>query len=120
MMGHDGLFAKARAEGADGVVSGVACAVPELMVGLERAITSGNATQSKRLESRLDEFITWIDRFPAPVGVIAADGARGLKVGPLAIPLGADLGRQLDEFRDWFRAWLPEVQRESGAELPDA
>jgi hypothetical protein len=58
------------------------------------------------LESRVQEFISWLDRFPAPVGIRAATAARGLKVGPLAVPLSPEKLRELDEFRDWFKGWL--------------
>jgi dihydrodipicolinate synthase/N-acetylneuraminate lyase len=37
MVGNDVVFTRERQAGADGVVSGVACAVPELMLGLDRA-----------------------------------------------------------------------------------
>ena len=38
-------------------------------------------------------------------------GLRGLKVGPLAVPLSPRKQRELDEFREWFRGWLPAVKR---------
>ncbi len=84
----------------------MACAIPELMLGLDRAIQSGDEVQVQRMESRLQEFIGWLNRFPAPVGIKAATAARGLKVGPLAVPLSPEKMRELDEFREWFKAWL--------------
>jgi dihydrodipicolinate synthase/N-acetylneuraminate lyase len=106
LAGNDAIFTRARAAGADGGVSGVACAIPELMLGLDRAIQSGDEVQVQRLEGRLQEFIAWLNRFPAPVGIKAATAARGLKVGPLAVPLSPEKMRELDEFREWFKAWL--------------
>src|SRR5260370_137473 len=106
LAGNDVIFTRARGAGADGGISGVACAIPELMLGLENAIQSGDQVQVQRLEGRLQEFIAWLDRFPAPVGIKAATAARGLKVGPLAVPLSPEKQRELDEFRDWFKAWL--------------
>ena len=106
LAGNDVIFTRARGAGADGGISGVACAIPELMLGLENAIQSGDQVQVQRLEGRLQEFIAWLDRFPAPVGIKAATAARGLKVGPLAVPLSPEKLRELDEFRDWFKGWL--------------
>jgi len=114
LVGNDVIFTRARAAGADGVVSGVACAVPELMLGLDRAIAAGAAAQIARLEVRLQEFIARIDRFPVPVGIREALVVRGLNVGPSSTPPGPQARRELEEFRAWFKSWLPAVQREAG------
>lgn len=113
LIGNDVIFTQARSDGADGVVSGVACAVPELMLGLDSAIRLGLAEKVARLEAHLQEFIRWLDRFPAPVGVKEATAARGLKVGPPAVPLPPQKQRELDEFREWLRGWLPQVRKEA-------
>src|SRR5207245_4543009 len=44
-----------------------ACAIPELMLGLDSAIQAGDTDKVRRLEQRLQEFIEWLNRFPAPV-----------------------------------------------------
>jgi dihydrodipicolinate synthase/N-acetylneuraminate lyase len=113
LAGNDSIFAEARRMGVDGVVSGPACAVPELMLALDRALLAGDVATSARLEARLSEFLAWIVRFPAPVAIKAACGARGIKTGPLAVPLAPENQRLLDEFREWFRAWLPTVKQEA-------
>ncbi len=113
LAGNDVIFTRARAAGADGVVSGCGCAVPELMLGLDRAITAGAPETVARLEARLQEFIAQIDRFPVPVGIREALGVRGLKVGPPATPLGSQAERELAGFREWFRGWLPAVRKEA-------
>ncbi len=112
-IGNDVLFTRGRSAGADGVISGVACAAPELMLGLERAILTGDAPRVAALEARLVEFIGWLDRFPGPVGVIEATAARGVPTGAPVMPLDADTRRLRDEFCEWFRGWLPLVQKES-------
>lgn len=111
-VGNDKIFARARCAGANGAVSGVACAIPELMLGIESAIQSGDTAKQERLDSRLQEFIQWLDRFPAPLGVKEATALRGLKIGPPASPLSPEKQQELDEFRAWFKAWLPVVQKE--------
>jgi 4-hydroxy-tetrahydrodipicolinate synthase len=111
LAGNDVIFTRARAGGADGVVSGVACAVPELMLALDRAIAGGPKSEVERLDAKLQEFIAWLDRFPTPVGVKAAVAARGIKVGPYLTPLSIDAQRQLAEFHEWFLGWLPGLRR---------
>ena len=106
LVGHDAIFARARAAGADGVVSGVACAVPELLLALEQAIAQHDEGETARLDARLGEFLERIERFPTPVAIKAALAARGVKTGPLPVPLARETQAALDEFRDWFRAWI--------------
>jgi dihydrodipicolinate synthase/N-acetylneuraminate lyase len=113
LIGNDRIYARARPQGAHGIVSGVACAVPELLVALEQAIAKNLSAQVERLDARLQEFIAWHDRFLTPVVIKAAARERGLQIGPLASPLGPAAQKRLDEFREWFRAWLPDVQRET-------
>lgn len=115
LIGNDRIYTSTRPRGAHGIVSGVACAVPELLVALDQAITNNLTTQVERLDARLQEFIAWHDQFPTPVVIKTAAGERGLKIGPLASPLGPAAQKRLEEFREWFRAWLPDVQREAAS-----
>jgi dihydrodipicolinate synthase/N-acetylneuraminate lyase len=112
LVGNDRLFVQGRSSGAHGGVSGVACALPELMTALDRAFTAGDLAAVNRLEPRLMEFIEEIERFPAPLGVREATALRGIQTGPCANPLGPESAARLDRFRGWFRDWLPHVQRE--------
>jgi dihydrodipicolinate synthase/N-acetylneuraminate lyase len=95
------------------VVSGVACAVPELLTALDAAIVAGDEAKTARLEARLQEFISWCDKFPAPVGVRLGVEARGLATGPMPVPLGADRSKCAEEFRAWFPSWVEDVKREA-------
>ncbi len=112
LVGNDMVFTRARSAGADGGVSGVACALPELMLRLDRAIQAGDVDRVKRLERRLQEFIEWLNRFPAPAATREATAARGLKVGPLAVPLSPEKQREMEAFRGWFREWLPDMLKD--------
>ncbi|MBK5290206.1 MAG: dihydrodipicolinate synthase family protein, partial [Acidobacteriia bacterium] len=114
MVGNDTIFTIARSAGAHGSVSGVACALPEMVAALDAAITSDNKTKVTVLEKRMQEFIVRIDRFPTPMGVREAVAARGISIGPLAVPVSADTARAAAEFREWFRPWLREVLHEIG------
>jgi 4-hydroxy-tetrahydrodipicolinate synthase len=116
LIGHDRIFTRARQAGADGLVSGIACAVPELLVGLDSAIGTADSARVERLDARLSEFLEWTERFPAPVAIRAATECRGLRAGPHAVPLAPPKSRLLGEFCEWFGGWSKQVKREaSGA-----
>jgi 4-hydroxy-tetrahydrodipicolinate synthase len=109
LVGNDSIYPHARQAGADGVVSGCACAIPELLVKLEAAIVSSDAARIALLSGHLNDFIGWIDRFPTPVGIKVATAARKLKIGPLAVPLGPEKCQALEAFQTWFKNWFPAI-----------
>ncbi len=113
LAGQDSLYARARQAGADGVVSGVATVAPELLVGLERTLRSGDRPAIERLDGLLQEFLARIDEFPAPLALREALALRGLRIGPPAVPPGPETARRLAEFLEWFRGWLPTVRKEA-------
>jgi dihydrodipicolinate synthase/N-acetylneuraminate lyase len=106
LIGDDALYVKARSAGATAVISAAACAVPELILALDRAI------DNPALASRLGEFVARARPFPVPMAVREAVAVRGLKTGQPAAPLDAAKTRSLGEFREWFKGWLPQVQKE--------
>ena len=108
-VGSDRIFPQARQAGADGVVSGCACAIPEVLVKLDAAITASDAPRIEALTRLLNEFIAWTSRFPVPVAIKVATELRGLKIGPLAVPLSPEKTQALDEFRAWFKDWFPAI-----------
>src|SRR5580693_8548796 len=67
--GDDRTAAKALQAGASGVTSSSACAVPELLAGLARAVASNDRAQTEALQSRLLEFVDWAEKFPFPIAV---------------------------------------------------
>jgi dihydrodipicolinate synthase/N-acetylneuraminate lyase len=109
LCGNDRLIPHAHQAGSDGLVSGVASAVPELIVALDRALNQRDQPRIQELQAHLSAFIEWIERFPVPVGISAAVEWRGLKVGPAAIPLTAAQDDALEEFKSWFANWLPTI-----------
>jgi 4-hydroxy-tetrahydrodipicolinate synthase len=111
LAGDDATAARARANGACGMVSSAASAAPELIRALDCAVRTGNAGEAERLDAMLQEFHAWTARFPQPVILKVAAGLRGIKVGPLPVPVSAERQRVLDEFSEWFRGWLPAVKR---------
>lgn len=115
LVGNDRIFTRAREAGADGAVSGVASALPELVIALDAAIRASDKDRRDKLQSRLQEFLSWTSRFPTPVAIKAAVDARGLKAGALAVPLGPEGERSLDEYRGWLSAWIPSALRDVDA-----
>jgi dihydrodipicolinate synthase/N-acetylneuraminate lyase len=109
MIGSDPLYFRAQPLGADGMVSGVAAAVPELVVALNRALQANDMERAGKLNALLAEFIGWIDQFPGTVGIKRAAVARGWKLGHSAIPFDEQTAAKLDEFERWFLDWLPAV-----------
>ncbi|HXB75181.1 MAG TPA: dihydrodipicolinate synthase family protein [Candidatus Acidoferrales bacterium] len=107
LSGMDSALARSRCAGAHGAISPAACAIPELVIALDSAIRSGDARRATRLDVLFQEFLDWLWQFPPPVGLKVATSLRGLKTGPLSMPLTAEKQEQLARFREWFQAWLP-------------
>ncbi len=101
--GSDQLAAQALNAGADGLISSAACAVPELLVSLARALPEGR----EPLNARLLEFTAWAEKFPHPVAVKRAVALRGQKSGPELTPLARETRQEVDQFSRWFGEWLP-------------
>jgi 4-hydroxy-tetrahydrodipicolinate synthase len=115
LIGSDGLYMRALPAGADGVVSGVAGAVPELMVSLDRALRANDPARAGRLNIRLGEFIGWVEKFPATLAIKRAACVRGWKLDHSSIPFDQDALAQITAFEQWFREWLPVVLSESAS-----
>lgn len=99
IIGNDGALVAALQEGlCDGVVSGVACVLPEL-------IQSVYSDQAGRNISLLDEFIAQIDVFPNPWGLKWIAEARGILQASFAQPVSARRRLQSASLMSWFRDW---------------
>jgi dihydrodipicolinate synthase/N-acetylneuraminate lyase len=107
--GNDRIAARAIQAGANGVLSGCACAVPELLVALSRAAAAGDTARTEHLNTSLSEFIDRIERFPTPIGIKRALALRRQKSGDLAVPLAKETSEALDAFSSWFTAWWPKI-----------
>jgi 4-hydroxy-tetrahydrodipicolinate synthase len=112
LCGNDRLLLPALDGGAAGIVSGLAAAVPELIVALSRAHQSGDGDATARLTAHVADLIAWIERFPIPVGLRTAAALRGMKTGPYAVPPNPEGRALLDEFRAWFRDWIKVIENE--------
>jgi dihydrodipicolinate synthase/N-acetylneuraminate lyase len=111
LTGDDRTAAKALRAGANGVISGAACAIPELLTGLAHAISSRDHAQADALNARLIEFVDWADRFPFPTAIKRAVELRGQKSAPPLTPLAPVTIQALKEFSAWFLDWLPQTKK---------
>lgn len=107
----DARFVESRGLGVQAAISAAACALPELMAGLEAAIRASNGERVRTLEARLHEFLAWVEQFPQPAVTREATRMRGLKVGGLGVPLSPAKQQRMAEFRAWFQTWLPETKK---------
>jgi 4-hydroxy-tetrahydrodipicolinate synthase len=110
ILGDDAVLARTDTED---VISGAACAAPEVVVGLQRAIRAGDVEMAECWRGRLIELLEWSARFPQPTAWKAATELRGLKTGSIAAALSPRKQSELDEFREWFRAWIPRVRKQT-------
>ena len=112
LSGSEALYVRSRLGGAAGIVSGVAAALPELMVALDRAIRAEDRARAERLDERLQQFLAWIDRFPTTIGIKQAAVARGWKLNHFPFRFDDDTQADLAGFHHWLREWLPVVLAE--------
>jgi 4-hydroxy-tetrahydrodipicolinate synthase len=112
LIGNESLYLWARIAGAHGIVSGVAAALPELLVAIDEAFRNSKLERAQQLNLRLQEFVGWLDKFPTTVGIKQTAAARGWKHDQFAVPLDEETAATLNSFRQWLRDWLPAVLSE--------
>jgi dihydrodipicolinate synthase/N-acetylneuraminate lyase len=110
LIGSDNLLLDSLQNGADGAISGLASACPELIFGLYESFTSGHIEKAQELQSLVNELITHITEFPPPWAIKLALEARGLELGTRSWPLGKRLTLKAQEFQAWFRKWVPKCE----------
>jgi 4-hydroxy-tetrahydrodipicolinate synthase len=87
----------------DGVVSGVACVLPELMLALYRTSETNPAgVEALRLRDSLTRFVAWLNRFPVPWGLKIIAEQRGLATAVFPMPLSAQRAEDRRRFSEWF------------------
>ena len=112
IMGNDSALAPAmKRELCDGVVSGVACVLPELITALFGA-TPGSDAFAEHL-AHLDEFIEKLNDFPTPWGLKWAAEARDVLRASFSLPVSEQRTQVAHEFVAWLRGWLPGIAHTS-------
>jgi dihydrodipicolinate synthase/N-acetylneuraminate lyase len=112
LAGHESLYLEARTAGAAGTVSGIAGALPELIVAIDRAVAANALRKASRLNAFLHEFLLWLNRFPGTIAIKEAAALRGWKVGHRAFPFDEQTNADIKAFHGWLQEWLPKVLAE--------
>lgn len=104
MIGNDEVLVAAMAAGLlDGVVSGVACVLPELIVRLyEEGLKDPWSAEFRGLAAGLAAFIAELGKWPTPWGLKVIAEARGVAKASYPFPLSAERERQRVELLRWF------------------
>ncbi len=108
VIGDDALILDALTAGWDGVISGIACFFPELLVSHYRSCRAGDYEASRHCQTLIDRLIAEIIKLPIPWGIRVGLEVRGIPTGPLPLPLSSERARQVAEFRSWLSQWLLE------------
>jgi 4-hydroxy-tetrahydrodipicolinate synthase len=106
MVGNDGILVDAlREDVCDGVVSGVACVLPELIRDLfnERANTGGAHFQ--QLSQLLRAFRQQLAQFPTPWALKWIAEARGICSATFSQPVTGARREQGRKMIEWFHRW---------------
>ena len=102
LVGSDSALPQALQERiCDGVVSGVAGAVPELILPL----FENGATLDRCAVERLDAFVQALDAFPVPWGLKWIAESRGLAPAHFPLPLSERRMLEGRRLQQWFREW---------------
>lgn len=117
LLGNEEIYLRGRIAGADGVVSGISAAVPELVVAMDRAIRAGNLAIAEQLNTKLMEFIDQLAKFPPTFGIKQLAKARGWQVESEAVPLSSSDATALHAFQEWARNWIPQVLKEASVHV---
>lgn len=108
IIGNDGVLAAALTDGlCDGVVSGVACVLPEMIQMLFAAQTGSDAFIET--EHMLAELLAKLDDLPVPWGLKAIAEAREIACTSYHLPASPRRAQQIQEIQAWLPGWLQRV-----------
>ena len=105
LIGNDSALSTALVEGVcDGVVSGVACTLPELMSSL--FATGGHGKVFETKSRLLNEFIDHLGQLPTPWGLKVTSAVRQFTHESYPFPLSSKREVEVAELRSWFKTWF--------------
>jgi 4-hydroxy-tetrahydrodipicolinate synthase len=113
IVGNDGILADALCERVcDGVVSGVACALPELICAIFAAREKTDTAQFETLRAHLDTFREELGRFPVPWALKWIVESRGIANAGFSQPLADSRRQQGEKLKAWFQQWQKQLPAE--------
>jgi 4-hydroxy-tetrahydrodipicolinate synthase len=106
VIGNDAALHASLLEGlCDGVVSGVASVLPELMLAFYRAAKAAPLSGTTlELKSNLEAVLDWLGRFPVPWGLKMIAAERGFLTAEFGLPLSPQREAEGRGFARWFQA----------------
>lgn len=105
-VGNDSVLAEAlRNRWSTGGISGVACVLPEVILGLWHAAADPAGEEFTTASRLLDEYIAQLGPWPTPWGLKLTAECRGLGPASIALPLSPARQAQAEAFRAWFEPW---------------
>ena len=108
LVGNDPVLRPALSEGVcDGVVSGIACVLPELILALYAEGLRAAAGEFDDCWRLLREVAKKMDSLPTPWALKWFAEARGIFEASFAQPLSAERAAQGIELEEWFCDWFP-------------
>jgi len=105
-VGNDALVLDALRAGWDGVISGIACFLPELLAALVDSFREADLEAAARRQAEVDRAIEEIVKLPTPWAIRIGLEVRGISTGPLPLPLSAERRAQVSAYREWLEEWL--------------
>jgi 4-hydroxy-tetrahydrodipicolinate synthase len=113
IVGDDSVLVPALDAGlCDGVISGIAGVLPELITFLYGR--RGSPAYLRAVEL-LTELIRHLSAFPVPWGLKLIADCRGITPPWFSQPLSATRSAQANEFREWFPAWWEQCENAVGS-----
>lgn len=106
IVGNDSAFADSlREQIADGVISGVAGVLPELILSIYGRRNEPDSAEFGNSVNRLTEFIGQINTFPTPWGLKIIAECRGIIPASFSQPLSGQRLAQRQLLERWFQEW---------------
>jgi 4-hydroxy-tetrahydrodipicolinate synthase len=105
IIGSDTALGNALEEGVcDGVVSGVACVLPELIQRVfATGISAPGSVEFRAANDHLEALIEEINVLPVPWGLKVVSEERQLGPAKFALPIAPERQLQIAQLRAWFR-----------------
>jgi 4-hydroxy-tetrahydrodipicolinate synthase len=107
IVGDDSVLSAALSAGVcDGVISGVACVVPELILGLYAREKHLESAEFSTYAQVLDQFVEQLSAFPTPWGLKWIAQAREILEPTFPLPLSPARAAQGKRLELWFQSWF--------------